>query len=302
MASEEVDADAFKRLYPDQYYTKFLKEGVRPDGRPLGRARAVTIGAGAITSADGSALVKIGRSSALAGVRLEIIRPDETAPGSGQLQLNVELAPFSSADYRSNRQQPEYVSAVAERLSSVLLGPSPTSSSGATPWGNTSTGSSQEGAVQLSSLCIEEGKAAWRARLDVYILDADGCLLDVTLLAAVAALRNTRLPPVRSTKEGRYFIVRRGVKATVSSQQEGEAEGMGTEGTGAEGEEGGLVAGSPTAVAMSCLPLSLTCCLYQQYVLVDPTADEERLAECSVSVVADQAGRLQGRWRGPWQK
>ncbi len=256
----------------------------------------MTIGAGAITSADGSALVKIGRSSALAGVRLEIIRPDETAPGSGQLQLNVELAPFSSADYRSSRQQPEYVSAVAERLSSVLLGPSATSSSGATPWGSSSTGSGQEGAVQLSSLCIEEGKAAWRARLDVYILDADGCLLDVTLLAAVAALRNTRLPPVRSTKEGRYFVARRGARATgASSEQAVEAEG-----TGAEGEEGGLVAGSPTAVAMSCLPLSLTCCLYQQYVLVDPTADEERLAECSVSVVADQAGRLQGGRRRPW--
>ncbi|EFJ52499.1 hypothetical protein VOLCADRAFT_86657 [Volvox carteri f. nagariensis] len=257
--SDDVDADAFKRLYPDQYYDRFLAEGVRPDGRPLGRARAVTIGAGAITSADGSALVKIGRTTVLGGVRLEIIRPDETAPSQGQLALNVELAPFSSQDYRPGRQ-PDHVSAVTEKLTSALL-----------------TGGD---AVQLSSLCIAEGKAAWRASLDLYVLDADGCVLDTALLAATAALRNTRIPAVRSTREGHYVAV-----------------GAGSSGSGGAGGDGGLVAGSPTAVGMGRCPLGLTCCLYRNYILVDPTAEEERLAACSVSVVLDQHGRLQGVYK-----
>ena len=34
-----MEASAFARLYPEQYYDKFLAEGARPDGRPLGRAR-----------------------------------------------------------------------------------------------------------------------------------------------------------------------------------------------------------------------------------------------------------------------
>lgn len=252
--SDDVDADAFKRLYPSQYYDRFLAEGVRPDGRPLGRARAVTIGAGAITSADGSALVKIGRTTVLAGVRLEIIHPDETTPDIGQLALNVELAPFSCQDYRPGRQ-PDHVSAVIEKLTAALLG------------GGDS--------VQLRSLCIAEGKAAWRATLDCYVLDADGCVLDTALLAALAALRNTRIPQVRSTREGNYI---RAVPAE----------------TGASGDASSLVADSPCAVGLDRCMLGLTCSLYRDWLLVDPTADEERLAECAVTVVLDQHGQLQG--------
>ncbi|GLC34487.1 hypothetical protein PLESTB_001255900 [Pleodorina starrii] len=266
-ATDDVDADAFKRLYADQYYDRFLAEGLRPDGRPLGRARAVTIGAGAITSADGSALVKLGRTAVLAGVRLEIIRPDETAPGAGQLVLNVELAPFSSADYRPGRQ-PDSVSAVTEKLTAALLG-------------RGGGGGAGEEAVQLGSLCIAEGKAAWRASLDLYVLDADGAVLDAALLAALAALRDTRIPPVRSTREGHYVAVGAG----------------GGGGGGGGGGEGGLVAGSPSRVGLRRCPLGLTCCLYRDHILVDPTADEERLAECAVSVVLDQHGRMQGVYK-----
>ncbi|PNH02688.1 Exosome complex component RRP43 [Tetrabaena socialis] len=251
--AEDVEADAFKKLYPEQFFDRFLSEGIRPDGRPLGRTRAVTIGAGAVTSTDGSALVKIGRTTVLAGVKLEIIRPDEAAPGAGQLALSVELAPFSSADYRPGRPTPD-VSSVTEKLSSALLGGD---------------------AVQLAALCIAEGKAAWRAVLDVYVLDADGCVLDTALLACVAALRNTRVPAVRSTREGHYVPA----------------------GHGKGGDPASLVAGCPTAVTLDRAPLSLTCSLYGSHVLVDPTADEERLAECSVTVVLDQHGGLQGVYK-----
>lgn len=36
-----LQADAFQRLYPDKYLTKFIEQGVRPDGRPLSLARSV---------------------------------------------------------------------------------------------------------------------------------------------------------------------------------------------------------------------------------------------------------------------
>ncbi|GIL45664.1 hypothetical protein Vafri_2868 [Volvox africanus] len=254
--SDDVDAEAFKRLYPEQYYDRFLSEGLRPDGRPLGRARAVTIGAGAITSVDGSALVKVGRTTVLAGVRLEIIRPDEMSPSLGQLALSVELAPFSSQEYRPGRP-PDHVSVITEHLTTALL--------------------SGDDAVELTSLCIAQGKAAWRASLDLYVLDADGCVLDAALLAALAALRNTRIPPVRTTRDGHYVPV----------------------GGGRAGDAGGegVVESSPIAIGLGRCPLGLTCCLYRGHLLVDPTADEERLAECCVSVVLDQHGRLQGVYK-----
>ena len=58
-----LDAQAFRRLYPELYLQRFLDDGIRPDGRTLGRARSCTIGLGTITSVDGSALVKQGNTT-----------------------------------------------------------------------------------------------------------------------------------------------------------------------------------------------------------------------------------------------
>eukprot|EP00955_Chlamydomonas_euryale_P005241 56164-Chlamydomonas_euryale.AAC.7 len=55
-----LDADAFRKLYPEDYFKSFLQDDLRPDGRVLGRARPTSIGINTITSADGSALVKQG--------------------------------------------------------------------------------------------------------------------------------------------------------------------------------------------------------------------------------------------------
>ena len=71
---DTLEPDAFRKLYPDQYYTRFLAEGLRPNGRPLGRARPTTIALGAISTADSSALVKIGNTTVMAGVKLEVRR------------------------------------------------------------------------------------------------------------------------------------------------------------------------------------------------------------------------------------
>ncbi len=60
-------AAAFRRLYPAEYYGRFLAEGVRPDGRPPGRPRPLSIGLGSITTADASALVKARRVFSPAG-------------------------------------------------------------------------------------------------------------------------------------------------------------------------------------------------------------------------------------------
>lgn len=258
MAAAEVEADAFKRLYPEQYFDRFLSNGVRPDGRPLGRARAVTVGAGAVSSADGSALVKVGSSSALAGVRMEIMRPDELAPASGQLVVSAEYAQFASADYRPGRP-PERAAVLAQALTDVLLG---------------------QGVVAPQALCIAAGKAAWRAVLDVYVLDADGAELDVALLAAVAALMDTRVPGVRGTKDGHYARLRGG--------------GSGAAADGEAVPAAEVVAGSPSRIPLQRLPLCLTCCLHKAHVLVDPTHDEEALASSSVSVVLDERGQLLG--------
>lgn len=38
--------EAFRKIYPQEFYKKFLVQNVRPDGRPLDAARKTTISVG----------------------------------------------------------------------------------------------------------------------------------------------------------------------------------------------------------------------------------------------------------------
>lgn len=85
--SSEIEVDSFRRLFPLQFHERHLVESIRPDGRPLGKARDTTVMLGehyflifsvlflsrrivtrnlaimflgAVASTNGSALVKIG--------------------------------------------------------------------------------------------------------------------------------------------------------------------------------------------------------------------------------------------------
>lgn len=69
---DALDADAFQRLYPDAYYAEFLKQGVRPDGRTFDQARDTTLAVDVVSTADASALIRLGASSAIAGAKLEV--------------------------------------------------------------------------------------------------------------------------------------------------------------------------------------------------------------------------------------
>ena len=70
--SNELQAEAFKQLYPEQYYAKFINSNLRPDGRSLSSARNTSIGINPIGTADSSALVKIGETTAMAGIKLGV--------------------------------------------------------------------------------------------------------------------------------------------------------------------------------------------------------------------------------------
>lgn len=70
-ASHTLEPEAFRNLYPDLYFDRFLENGIRPDGRAFGGARPVTIGPDAVGTADASALVKLGNTTVLSGLKFE---------------------------------------------------------------------------------------------------------------------------------------------------------------------------------------------------------------------------------------
>uniref|UniRef100_UPI00358E7884 exosome complex component RRP43 n=1 Tax=Myxine glutinosa TaxID=7769 RepID=UPI00358E7884 len=172
-------ADAFKAAEPVAYYRRFLKENCRPDGRELGEVRITTLNVGSITSADGSALVKIGNTTVVCGVKGELSAPTTETPGKGYVVPNVDLSPLCSAQFRPGPPC-EQAQVAGQFLADVI-----TSSE----------------LISLEDLCIQKGKLVWVLYCDLECLDYDGNVLDACSIALLAALRNATLPRVEICPE-----------------------------------------------------------------------------------------------------
>jgi len=176
--------DAFKKVYPAEFYKKFLAKDVRPDGRSLSKIRKTSISVGSISSANGSAFVKIGHTSVVAGVIAQVGDPpsaDET-----HIIVNVELSPLCSSRFVIGKPS-EQAMVLGESLNSIVK--------------NTGLLNSQD--LLFTAEEAGDGRRvnlAWILAVDVYCLNDDGNLFDACLIALLAALSNVRLPLIKSVR------------------------------------------------------------------------------------------------------
>ncbi|MQL74819.1 hypothetical protein Taro_007176, partial [Colocasia esculenta] len=181
----DMEVEAYRRLFPLPYYERHLLESVRPDGRPLSSARDTSIALGAVSSADGSALVKTGDTTMLAAIKLEVMSPFAESPDEGSLAIDFHMPPICSPLVRPGRPA-ELAPVISKQLSDVI---------------------SSCRLIDLKELSLVSGKAAWMAYLDIYCLNADGSLFDAALLSAVAAIAHLHIPLVSLNDDGRVIAV-----------------------------------------------------------------------------------------------
>lgn len=77
--------EIFERIKPDEYFRRFIEENVRPDGRSLHAFRPTSIRQGAISTANGSAMVRIGGTTVICGIKAEVAEPRIDRPKDGYL-------------------------------------------------------------------------------------------------------------------------------------------------------------------------------------------------------------------------
>ncbi|XP_059646298.1 uncharacterized protein LOC132291921 [Cornus florida] len=248
--SSEMEVDAFRRLFPLRFHERHLLESIRPDARPLGKARETTLALGAVASADGSAMAKIGCTTMLAAIKMEVMTPATDSPDEGCIAIDFHMPPICSPLVRPGRPA-EAAPVVSKQLSDTIL---------------------SSGMINLKELSLVSGKAAWMAYLDIYCLDADGALFDAALLSAVAAFSHLQIPVVSLNDDGRIVLVSDGI-----------------EGTKLETEP---VNKDKRTLKLRSIPFSLTCILHKNYILADPTAEEESIMETLVTVVLDSSCQL----------
>ncbi|KAL2632761.1 hypothetical protein R1flu_004240 [Riccia fluitans] len=256
--ASSMEVEAFRRLFPLQYIERYLDSAVRPDGRPLGRARPTDVVLGQVPTTDGSALVRLGNTTMLAGVKLELCVPSAETPDQGRIAIDFQMPPICSPHVRPGRPA-EDACAINEQLSIVLA-------------------SSQ--LLDLRQLSITSGKSAWVAYLDIYCLNADGSLLDAALLASAAALMDLQIPTVSINNDGKVQIV--------SSREKQDQPMVDAE----EGQETKSKFVEGRSLKLGPVPVALTCMLHKKHLLADPTAEEEAVLQTVLVVVLDSPDKL----------
>lgn len=168
--SEEVSAEILTT-----HLLELAASGKRIDGRGIDEYRPVSVEPGFVTTADGSALARIGATAVLCGVKLEPGKPFPDTPNAGVLTTNAELVPLSNSIFEPGPPHPRAieVSRVIDRAIRAAE------------------------TIDLTKLCVTPGEKTWVCYADVHVLDHSGNLIDAGMLAALGALTHATLPNAR---------------------------------------------------------------------------------------------------------
>jgi len=172
-------ATDFKTAQPLEYYKEFLKENIRPDGRGLNEFRKTFLNIDSINTADGSALIRLGETMVVCGIKSELAEPTLEDPNKGYFIPNVDLPPLCSSEYL-----PGPPSDKSQVLSQQVL-----------------EYFSNSQLLNLDELCVQTKKLCWVLYADIVCISHDGNLLDAILIALLAALINTKLPVMKVNEE-----------------------------------------------------------------------------------------------------
>lgn len=148
-----------------------VAKGERKDGRKFDVYREIKIETGVIPNAEGSAIVRMGKTRVLTGVKFGVSTPYPDSPDKGTMMVMAELLPAASHLF-----EPGPPSEKAIELARVV-----------------DRGIRSAEIMDFSSFFIEEGKVL-SVFIDLYVLDHDGNLIDASALAAMGALLNAKMP------------------------------------------------------------------------------------------------------------
>ena len=149
-----------------------LKEGKRIDARGFDDVRELKVTPGLIGTAEGSALVTLGNTKIMVGVKLAVDKPFPDTPDEGILITNAELRPAASPTFEPGPPNPEAIefARVVDR------------------------GIRESQTIDLKKMCITPGEKVWVVFLDLHVIDYDGNLFDAGNYGALGALLNAKVP------------------------------------------------------------------------------------------------------------
>ncbi|MHC1631426.1 MAG: exosome complex protein Rrp42 [Methanotrichaceae archaeon] len=191
--------EVMSEIKRDYLYHLVLKEE-RADGRAFDQYRDISLKTGVIKKADGSALVKIGNTMVMVGVKIQPGAPYSDSPDRGVIITNAELVPLASPTFE----------------------PGPPNEKGIELARVVDRGIRESKAVDLEGLCIEPGENVWIIFIDVHILDNCGNMIDAASLGAIAALMTATVPAKQYDLGEDYPLIMRNVPIATTAVEFGD--------------------------------------------------------------------------------
>ncbi len=176
-------------IVPDlkkQTIISLLSKGLRTDERDLYTPRRVVIETGVIGKAEGSALVKLGNTQVMVGVKIDVGSPFRDTPDEGVITVNAEFVPLASPLFEPGPPDENAIE-LARVIDRSLR---------------------EVNAVDRKKLVIREGDKVWIIFIDIYVLNHDGNLFDASMLATMAALLDAKLPDFEEYETGEIEVLR----------------------------------------------------------------------------------------------
>ena len=171
---------------------ELLAAGKRLDGRGVTESRQMKIETDVIKKANGSALVTLGNTQVIAGVKVQPDKPFPELPDKGLLICSAEVLPLASA-----YAEPGPPDEDAIELARVV-----------------DRGIRESGMIDLKKLVLVPGEKVYAVFADVGVLNVDGNLFDATSYAVVSALLTAKLPKLEM-KDGKVVDTGEIMKAPI---------------------------------------------------------------------------------------
>lgn len=144
----------------------------RIENREFEDFRELRIERSYVKNAEGSAMVTLGKTKVLVGVKMQTGEPFPDSPDEGVLMVNAELGPIASPDFESGPPNPQSV-----ELARVV-----------------DRGVRESKSIDMKKLCIAPGEKVWMVCVDIHVLNDDGNLIDASSIGAIAAVLDTKIP------------------------------------------------------------------------------------------------------------
>ena len=219
---------------------ELLSRGKRVDERALDQHRPLTIQTGIIQKANGSAKVNLGNTEVIAGVKIATGTPFPDTPDKGLLEVNAEILPLASP-----YAEPGPPSEEAIELARVV-----------------DRGIRESEMVDLTGLCLIEGKSVVTIFVDCNVMNVDGNLFDATSYAVVSALRTAKMLKYKVESD----------KAVATEEW--------------------------IPVPVERTPVSVTLARIGDTLVVDPNSEEEVLMDMRVTITTDDNGNICASQKG----